>query len=380
MKISIVSICLIAVFSIVAGNVQAAAGAATVDELGGLPPGYHRMPDGTVMANSPSTATAPPGYHLMPDGTLMANDAVMDDAAIKEHSHGGGMWMTDFQTSRMYMGGMLDTTTELSGEDILATGSIYADKYNMTPTDMTMEMQMLMLMYHNSQYMAMVMLHYMSNDMGMLMPNGAESTMSTQGVGDSIASIEFPLKKFHAKYSFGLSIPTGSITEHGPMGNMGDVRYPYGMQLGSGTYDLIMGAGYERRSQKVTYAAGLKYLLRTGENSEGYRLGNRSTAEGSMRYHFSSTLNGDINVSYMEVGEMVGQDDQLSCTDSNCMSPAADYANTGGKRADLSLGFKYENAHMTSLAFNFTQPFYQNLTGPQMRTDWITSLQFGYMF
>jgi hypothetical protein len=220
----------------------------------------------------------------------------------------------------------------------------------------------------------------MKNDMGMMMPNGAESTMSTAGVGDSIASIEFPLKKYHAKYSLGLSIPTGSITEHGPMGNMGDVRYPYGMQLGSGTYDVIMGAGYERRNRKLTYAAGVEYLARTGENSEGYRLGNKSKAEGLLRYHFTSEMNADVNVSYMEVGEIEGQDAELSCTDTNCMSPAADFENSGGKRADLSLGFKYENSQMTSLAFNFTQPFYQNLTGPQMRTDWITSLKFGYMF
>ena len=352
--------------------------AATVDDFEELPAGYHRMPDGTVMANSPSTAVAPPGYHLMPDGTLMPNGADMEHSGHRKH---GGMWMSDYQSQHMYMGGMLDTTTEVSGEDIFAPGSIYSGRYQMTPTDMSMEMHMVMLMYHSSRYMAMLMMHYMKNEMGMMTSTGEKSTMTTSGAGDTLATIEFPLKTLHAKYSLGVSIPTGSITESGPMvGMVGDVRYPYGMQLGSGTYDVLLGAGIERRVHKMSYAANYQYVARTGENSEGYRLGNKYAVDGLLRYHFSSTWNGDMNLKFSEVDQIHGKDKELMCNEITCMSPAADYLNTGGRRADFRLGVKYENSQMTSFAFDYTQPVYQNLTGPQMRTDWIASFRFGYMF
>ena len=354
--------------------------AATVDDFDELPAGYHRMPDGTVMANSPSTAVAPPGFHLMPDGTLMANGSDMSLAGTNK-TH-GGMWMTDYQSQQMYMGGMLDTTTKVSGEDVLAPGSIYTDSrgYTMSPTDMTMDMHMFMFMYHSSRVMAMLMLHYMNNEMGMINAAGQTSTMKSSGMGDTVATLEFPIKSLHAKYSVGVSIPTGSITEHGPMAGMGDVRYPYGMQLGSGTYDILLGAGVEKRQRKLTYAANYQYVARTGENSEGYTLGNKYSVEGLLRYHFSSTINSDFNISFTEVDHISGRDQELLCSETGCMSPAADYQNTGGRRGDFRVGVKYENSRMSSFAFDYTQPFYQNLTGPQMRTDWIASFKFGYMF
>jgi len=357
--------------------------AATIDDFDELPAGYHRMPDGTVMANSPTSAVAPPGYHLMPDGTLMANGSDMDSVSHQKH---GGMWMTDYKSTQMYMGGLLDTTDKISGEDVVAVGSIYADNrgYSMAPKDMSMDMHMFMFMYHDARFMAMLMLHYMKNEMTMITSTGEQGNMSTSGLGDTVATIEFPFKPLHAKYSVGISVPTGSITESGPMvGMVGDIRYPYAMQLGSGTYDVLLGAGIEQRKSKITYAANYQYVLRTGENSEGYTLGNKYTLDGLIRFHFSSAINGDLSLSFLEFDSISGRDKELArslCNDSGCMSPTADYLNSGGRRADFKLGVKYESSQMSSVAFDFSRPIYQNLTGPQMRTDWIASFKFGYMF
>jgi hypothetical protein len=35
---------------------------------------------------------------------------------------------------------------------------------------------------------------------------------------------------------------------------------------------------------------------------------------------------------------------------------------------------------MTSIAGELTLPVYQNLFGPQMKTEWIVGVKFGYMF
>jgi len=356
------------------------AAAATVDDFGGeIPPGYHRMPDGTLMANSPSKAKAPEGYHLMPDGTLMADGSTTEHSAHSQR--GGGMWMMEYKYERMYMNGLLDTTTEVTPEEIVDSGGQYG--YSMSPTDMTMDMHMLMLMYHSTKYMVMVMAHYMSNDMGMLSNDGTTSTMESSGMGDTIVSVEVPWRRLNLDFTLGASLPTGSIDERGPMRHTADnleqdVKYPYGMQLGSGTYDVILGVGYEGSRGKLGWGVDYEYTLRTGTNDNEYTLGDKSILDGRLGWNFTNTVNGKINLQYREVGQISGSDPEL---DENInMSPAADADNYGGRRLDLGIALKYETPQMTSVGAEFTMPVYQNLFGPQMKMEWIAGIKFGYMF
>lgn len=354
---------------------RVASGLATVDDFEEIPPGYHRMPDGTLMANSPSKAVAPEGYHLMPDGTLMKDGGTIDHSM---HSHGhGGMWMAEYKSERMYMDGLLDTTNKVSPSDIVQIGGDYG--YSMSPTDMTMDMHMLMLMYHSRNYMVMVMAHYMQNSMGMLAVDGTESTMRTSGVADTVVTFDAPWK-YNIGYTVGLSIPTGSIDEHGPMQHSAtddrDTKYPYGMQLGSGTWDLILGLDYERSRGKLAWGANWDYVLRTGTNDNDYTLGDKSVLEGWTRWTFNSTTTAMANLTLREVGRIDGADPELDPT----MSPSADADNYGGRRIDLAMSAKYENSKMTSVEAEFILPVQQNLFGPQMKTEWIFGLSVGYMF
>ncbi|MDH5544179.1 MAG: hypothetical protein OEZ43_01225 [Gammaproteobacteria bacterium] len=211
---------------------------------GEVPPGFHRIPDGRLMANNPATAIAPVGYHLMPDGTLMSNSG--GGAAV--HKHGAGMWMFDIKYERMHMSGMLDTTKPVSAAQVTDSNGIY--NYMMAPTTMDMDMVMFMAMYGVSDdFMLMLMPHYMRNSMGMRSSDGTVSQMSTSGVADTIFSAMFrgPMK---LTFTTGLSLPTGSIDEIGPMTHTATfteagVKYPYGMQLGSGTLDIKQGISYE---------------------------------------------------------------------------------------------------------------------------------------
>lgn len=348
---------------------------ATIDDFTELPPGYHTMPDGTVMANNPSKAVAPPGYHLMPDGTLMAEGA---GANVAEHDHrAGGMLMGEYKYERMSMKDFLDTTTKVSPAEVIDAAGTY--RYRMAPTDMTMDMHMFMLMYHTRSYMLMAMAHYMSNDMGMLARDGTKSTMHTSGIADTIVTFTAPWR-FKLSYTVGLSIPTGSIDEHGPMTHAANVttdeKYPYGMQLGSGTYDVLLGVDYEDTAGSLAWGAGFEYTLRTGTNDNDYTLGDKSIVDGWMRLNFTSTVNGTAMLQYREVGQISGADPDLD----KSMSPAADADNYGGRRLDLGLAIKYETPQMTSVAAEFTVPVYQNLWGPQMKTDWIAGIKLGYMF
>lgn len=349
----------------------------TTMELQEIPPGFHRMPDGTLMANNPSKAVAPPGYHLMPDGTLMAAGASSDHSI---HSHkGGGMWMAEYKFERMYMDGLLDTTTDVSPQEIIDPTSKYP--YRMSPTDMTMDMHMFMFMYHSTKYMVMGMLHYMSSDMGMIATDGTESTMKSSGIGDTVITVNVPWR-YKLDYTVGLSLPTGSIDERGPMTHMQgpngstDEPYPYGMQLGSGTYDVILGIGYENSHGDMHWGAGYELTVRTGTNDRDYTLGDKMNLDGWLRLNVSSTVNAEARLDFREIGRISGVDAELD----PLMSPVADADNYGGRRLDLGFGVKYETPQMSSVGVDLTLPIYQNLFGPQMKTEWILGLRTGFMF
>jgi len=360
-------------------EMQPMAKAATIDDFGGvLPPGYHKMPDGTVMANSPSRAVAPEGYHLMPDGTLMPNGtAPMDHSEHGGHGAHGGMLMADYKFERMYMKGYLDTTDEVTSLELVDNTGDY--RYGMTGTNMTMDMHMFMLMYHTRTYMVMLMLHYMSMEMGMFTDDGTPSTMKTSGIADTILTYQRPWK-YNLGYTVGISLPTGSIDEHGPMTHSAilteDTKYPYAMQLGSGTYDLIFGLDYQNSKGKVMYGADWQYTLRTGTNDNEYTLGDKSIIDGWVSYMHTPTVTTKYKLKWIEIGQIDGADPELIPT----MSPAANADNYGGRRLDLVTTFRYENSQMTSVSAELAVPVYQNLFGPQMKTDWIFGIQFGYMF
>jgi len=361
-------------------EMQPTAKAATIDDFGGvLPPGYHKMPDGTVMANSPSRAVAPDGYHLMPDGTLMPNgSAPMEHSEHSGHGgHGAGMLMADYVYESMYMKDYLDTTDKVTPEELVDNTGAY--RYGMTGTDMTMDMHMFMLMYHTRTYMVMLMLHYMSMEMGMLTDDGTRSTMKTSGIADTILTFQ-QTWQYNIGYTVGISIPTGSIDEHGLMTHSAtlteDTKYPYAMQLGSGTYDLIFGLDYQNTRGDMTWGVDWQYTLRTGTNDNDYTLGDKSIVDGWIGISHTSTVSSKLKMKWIEVGQIDGADPELIPT----MSPAANADNYGGRRLDAVAEIKYENDQMTSLGAELAVPVYQNLFGPQMATQWIVGLKFGYMF
>lgn len=337
------------------------------------PPGFHRMADGTFMATQRGTAVAPPGYRLMPDGTLMPGGNAVDHS---QHSQGGGMWMLDYKFEHMYMNGMLDTTKSLSAADVMSAP--YG--FSMSPTDMTMDMHMLMLMVHGDQFMAMIMGHFMSNEMGMIAGDGTESTMKTSGLGDTIISAVFP-GPHKLSFTVGVSLPTGSIDERGPMTHSAayteaDAKYPYSMQLGSGSTDLIQGIGYENAAGAFAWGGALEYKGRFQKNSNGYKLGDQLLIDGWMRWDFMESYSATGKMRWTSIGQIEGADKALDAM----MSPDMDASASGGRRLDLGFVLKNDLGAMSYVSLEFAVPVYQNLWGPQMKTEWMLGLGAGTMF
>ncbi|MDH5547828.1 MAG: hypothetical protein OEZ43_19800 [Gammaproteobacteria bacterium] len=360
-----------------------------------VPAGFHRMPDGRIMANNPATAVAPAGYHLMPDGTLMSSvgGGGGDSGAHQHHhgSHGKGMWMFEYRYSYMNMADMLDTTKIVTAKDVLNSYG-----YMMSPTDMSMQMHMLMGMYgitNNLTVMAMV--HFMANEMGMTTNNGSatstgvDSTMTSAGFGDSVVSLLYSTP-FDVVIGMGVGIPSGSIYESGKMvmdaTNIQDTYLPYGMQLGSGSFDVRPSLKYSRRFGDFTLGTGFEYIYRVHDNNAGYRLGNKGELNAFTEWHVSRYFSLLARGTFSDIEKIKGKHIYINTTMSHNMmdmpgSPAADPSLYGGMRLDGTLGFKVNTAdRMWGARAELTLPVYQNLWGPQMRTTWIATFALEAMF
>lgn len=89
-----------------------------------------------------------------------------------------------------------------------------------------------------------------------------------------------------------MSFPTGSIQEKDvtPMSMGQQVRLPYPMQLGSGTYDLLPGLTYIGRAARWQWGLHASGAVRLGENDHDYRLGHHLSLAGGLPVY--ETLTG----------------------------------------------------------------------------------------
>ncbi|MDH5256811.1 MAG: hypothetical protein OEX07_02350 [Gammaproteobacteria bacterium] len=343
---------------------------------GDTPDGFHRMSDGTLMANNPKSTPAPPGFHMMADGTLMSNSG-------GGSHHGAGMWMVDYKFTHMSMKDLRDTNDKLTAQ--VATDPLGKYKYTMSPSDMSMNMHMGMLMYgFTNQIMGMTMLHYMSNNMNMYSYDGTVSTMKSSGIGDTPVSLKLK-GPHHLNFTIGLSLPTGSIDVRGPMQHdatnfQNDIKYPYGMQLGSGSYELIQGIDYSNSAGKISWGANYQLNARLNVNKHDYKLGNTFKLESWTQWDAISLLDLKAFVQLHNQGQITGADKEIEPAHIT-MSPSYDAENYGGNKIYVGGSAKIKiPGDKYSVTTDFSIPVYQNLWGPQMATSWVASVNLGAMW
>ncbi len=314
------------------------------------------------------------------------------------HSHEKGMWMLEYRFMRMNMDGLLNGTSSVNSRDI--SGAIPGmpptinptKTYLMSPTEMRMDMHMLMLMYGLTDRLSlMAMTNYQSNKMDMVMHMpilDMFGTMRTSGLGDSLLG---GMLSINDKWttSLAISLPTGSIDEIVDMTMSGvnpvtgmpvsitntNIYVSYPMQLGSGSYDLIPAVTYKASSEKFGWGAQANYVWRLAENGNNYKLGDKFEVFAWGKYVVSQSFLVSSKLTFTDWGKIDGQDPNID----PLLSPAGDPAATGGTRADLSLGMNGFFGGGHSLGLEFARPIYQDLNGPQMETDWILSFTYQYM-
>ena len=318
-----------------------------------------------------------------------------------EHMHHKGEWMVSYRYMKMDMEGSQNGKDDISPEEIATTIAnpffgtpMQPPTLRVVPTQMTMKMHMLGFMYAPSDWVTlMVMGSYLQKEMNHLTFMGGMGTTilggfetRSSGIGDTKVSgliriYDDQTHHFHA--NVGLSLPTGSITKQDdvltPMGARPELRLPYPMQLGSGTYDLLPGITYTGKHGRVGWGAQYSGVIRLGENDEDYTLGDEHRITGWMSYLPAHWISLSGRLAGRSISVIDGQDSRI-------VAPVqtADPNNQGGDRIDFLVGINLvgqsDLLRGQRFAAEFGVPIHQNLNGPQLETDWLFTIGYQYSF
>ena len=302
-----------------------------------------------------------------------------------DHAHKQGELMLSYRLMHMVMNGLLDDTTRVETTTVLKD-------FMMAPTTMTMQSHMFGAMFapHN-RVTLMAMTSYLCNFMEMeaahIHTHGGHDhpvghhEMSSAGIGDVKAETLVTL--FHTPalnmlLNGGISLPTGSIEKNN---STEATILPYPMQLGSGSFELHPGLtvlGYHRDTW--SYGGQIRGKFRLNENARGYRLGPSvsATAWGAYRLAAWLSVSGRFSLSHWE--NIAGSDPELNVNRSPTHRPDL----RAGTRVDVTVGCNamVPNGVLAGqrIAVELRMPVYQNLAGPQLKTDWGVVLGWQYAF
>jgi len=263
-----------------------------------------------------------------------------------DHMHNKGEVMFSYRYMYMNMEDLNRGSENVSFENALS-------QYMVTPTSMPMNMHMLGLMYAPSNKITLVaMANYLSNEMDHITRMGGMFTTESSGFGDlKIGALYkfFNKNKQQLHGQVGVSIPTGSIDQQDviPASAPNEVILPY-------------------------------TTLRTGENDNEYRLGNKYSLTSWLAHNTAKWLSISGRVEVGAIDRIKGANPALN----PMMVITADTANSGMTYANAAIGFNLYafkgSLKNIRLGFEAALPLFQNMNGVQLRTK--ETLTFGLQY
>jgi len=308
---------------------------------------------------------------------------------LGDHLHHKGEWMLSYRFMSMNMQGNLQGSNSIDPDTIVTTeANRFSGMPGMPPTlrlvplDMTMDMHMLGLMYAPSDKLTLMFMgNYWNKSMRHVTYAGGIGTTelgefktTTSGWGDTSVSglirlVDSGSTKLHA--TIGISIPTGSTDERdqilAPTGMTPIVRVPYPMQLGSGSYDPILGLTYTSGHDQLGWGAQWRSTIRTSKNDDSYQLGDEHRVSAWLSYLFVPAVSASARLEFYDRGNISGLDPMI-------MGPVqtADPDRQGGSRIDAAVGLNLAASGKLSgwrLGIEYLFAVDQDLEGPQLETD-----------
>jgi hypothetical protein len=196
------------------------------------------------------------------------------------------------------------------------------------------------------------------------------STVRSEGLGDiKFGTLYRAFSSDEHKHNFTidavLSAPTGDIKVEdyklAPNNVLTKARLAYGMQLGSGTWDALLGAAYWGKEDQ--WGWGAQYLATIpleSKNSEGWRFGDKHEVTGWTSYSWKP----DLVTSFRMRGET---QDKIHGIDSQIYGPGlgGDPDNYGGEKLEVGIGANWMPAPGNNLGLELMLPVYQDRNGVQ---------------
>ena len=307
------------------------------------------------------------------------------------HGHKKGGWMFSLRTMDMHMENNLDGSRGISSDEIVTTipNRFYGVSgqpatLRVAPIKMDSRMDMFSLMYAQTDTLSwMLMLHHIEKSMEFTTYMGGSGTTQrgnfktkSSGMGHTALSVLWKTfdKEYHqVRLNLGISLPTGDIDQKDfiltPMGMKPKSVLPYGMQLGSGTYDFLPGFTYFGNNGSAS-DWGFKYqaVLRIGENDKDYTLGDNHKFSTWGAYSLAPWIKTSLGLSYK-------YEDDINGIDTRVVLPVqtADPDNYGGDTfmAHFGVTFSGQNGYFLGhkIKFEYSKQLDQNLNGIQMEMD-----------
>lgn len=308
---------------------------------------------------------------------LFAQQDLSPAGVMMSHTHPKGGWMFNYTLMHMEM------RDNFKGDSKIGEPEIF-DNYFMAPTQMKMDMHMLMAMYGiTGRFSLMLMSNYTFNSMTMN-PFSEGSHIHNPGTGTTSAenmrmvTSGFGDTKVYGLYKFlngekstfagslGVNIPTGNFMIKGnPHGSVADQRYPYMMQTGTGSLDFSPGLMYLSAKHRITWSAQMQSIIRPFDNSIGYHFGNEYSINMWAGYKMFKFASASIRLEGIHTEKMSGKDSSLPITN----EPGDDHRNYGGEKINSYLGLNFfVNKGIlkeSKIALEAGLPFYQNYRGIQ---------------
>jgi len=304
----------------------------------------------------------------------------------------------------MSMDGLMDGSTSVDGNSLLGMPVMMGmptGKFMAVPTSMDMTMLNITAGYSFSDDLfGAVMLMHKDNRMDMQfnammqMSTGQDGfTMESSGIADTMLMGKYRLfandpliPTRQASLMFGLSLPTGSIDERNsnhPVAMRQRELLPYGMQLGSGSYDPTIGLLYQASASPYWWGINGTFTARLHDNDRNYRLGNETRLDLYGMYQFRYNLLAQVQLNGSHWGKIRGEADEALSTSmatssgrvtqadptSPYLTPQWNPNNYGGRKILATVGLQWQPAPLHIIDINIGVPVYQHLNGPQLEEE-----------
>ena len=310
------------------------------------------------------------------------------------HAAGAGAVMVGLRQTVLRQGGVLrEGTRALDDAEVLARACAEVP-CAAVPTRMAMRMQMLELMVGLNEHVSVML---MPQAMRMVMDSrllaGAVASDASLHVGHHESSglgdtpLHALLKLWATPNSrllmgLGLSVPTGdSGLRHRRSHQQEPRALDYGMQTGSGTWDLLPSLTWQGRAGDWAWGAQATAVIRgEARNRQGYALGNQWQASGWLSRRLGAELSASLRGVLSEEGAMRGQREEAR----PASSPAEVAANQGGRFAEIGLGLNLAAlpgvARGSSLGVEWLLPLRADVRGFQLPRRSTLALHWSHHF